>query len=759
MTVTPTERVLDLLHARDANVRRQGQGHTAKCPAHDDRKNSLSIREGDDGRVLLHCFARCDVARIVAALGLTMRDLFPNPGPPPRGSASARGRIVATYDYVDADGRLLYQAVRFEPKRFLQRRPDGHGGWIWNLEEAPRVLYRLPDLLAADHATAVFICEGEKDVDRLHNLGLVATTNAMGASAWRPEYADALHGRHVVILPDNDDAGREHAQEIARSLWTVAASIKLMVLPDLPSKGDVSDWLDAGNTAENLKSLVGATPPWTSGEGSTDDSGSTPSGDSLPPFPTEIFPPAVRRYVEEGSAALDVPVEMIALPLLGFAAGAIGNSRRIRLKHGYEQGSALWLAVIGRPGSGKTPALDYARHPVDVLQAEASARFRVALREWEHRVNVHKVDKLPGGPPERPREPGYYAVDATWEALAPMLEASPGLALVRDELVAWVRSHDAYRKGGDRQNWLSLWAGTPLKVNRRTSAPIFVPHPSVSVIGGIQPDLLPALAAEGHRADGFLDRFLPIYPASRYPAWTEATTDPRTLAEVVAIFRRLRPIPPPVEQEGQTFVCDLNPNARATFAAWYHDNQAIVAESTGLAAGCYAKYPNQLARLTLVLHALRYPSEPARSVNAQTLGDGITLLEYLRAHLRRVLPQFGAVPSGRTARLVLRVQRILERAEGGWVDRTTINAKLGGHTPSAEITDALAELEQGGVAERRTVPPRGEGGRPREEWRARASEKRKYGETSEAGAVSPVLPYFRTTESDDEDEEWGRWTG
>ncbi len=461
MTVTPTERVLDLLHARDANVRRQGQGHTAKRPAHDDRKNSLKIDEGDDGRVLLRCYARCDVRRIVAALGLEMHDLFPDSEPPPHGSGGRRGRIVATYDYVDADGRLLYQAVRFEPKRFLQRRPDGHGGWIWNLGEAPRVLYRLPDLLAADHATAVFICEGEKDADRLHNLGLVATTNAMGASAWRPEYADALHGRHVVILPDNDDAGREHAQEIARSLWTVATSIKLMVLPDLPSKGDVSDWLDAGNTAENLKSLVDATPPWTSREGSTDDSGSTPSGDSLPPFPTEIFPPAVRRYVEEGAAALDVPVEMIALPLLGFAAGAIGNSRRIRLKHGYEQGSALWLAVIGRPGSGKTPALDYARHPVDVLQAEASARFRVALREWEHRVNVHKVDKLPGGPPERPREPGYYAVDATWEALAPMLEASPGLALVRDELVAWVRSHDAYRKGGDRQNWLSLWAGTP----------------------------------------------------------------------------------------------------------------------------------------------------------------------------------------------------------------------------------------------------------------------------------------------------------
>lgn len=763
MSPTPTEQVLELLHARDANVRPQGRGHTALCPGHDDRKkNSLKIDEGDDGRVLLRCYAGCDVDRIVAALGLEMRDLFPDPGSPPRGSGAPRGQIVATYAYVDADGRLLYQAVRFEPKRFLQRRPDGHGGWIWSLGEVPRVLYRLPDLLAADPDASLFVCEGEKDADRLRALGLVATTNAMGASAWRPEYTESLRGRRVVILPDNDDPGRSHAQKIAQSLDGVATSVTVVELPGLPPKGDVSDWLDAGHGVEDLRALVDATHPWTAGAGQAGTGASKESAGTagdLPPFPAEIFPPAVRRYVEEGAQALDVPVEMIAMPLLGFAAGAIGNGRRIRLKHGYEQGCAVWLAVIGRPGSGKTPALDYARHPVDVLQAEASDRFRVELREWEHRVNVHKVDKSPGAPPERPREQGYYAVDATWEALAPMLEASPGLTLVRDELVGWVRSHDAYRKGGDRQNWLSLWAGAPLKVNRRTSAPIFVPHPSVSVVGGIQPDLLPELAAEGHRADGFLDRFLPIYPASHYPAWTEATTAPDTLAAVVAIFRRLRPIRLPGEQGGRTFICDLDPDARAAFAVWYRDNQAIVAEATGLAAGCYAKYPNQLARLTLVLHALHYPDQPSRSVDAQTLGDGITLLEYLRGHLRRVLPQFGAVPSNRTARLVFRVRRILERAEGGWVARTAITTKLGGHTPSADITDALEELEQENVAAQRTVPPGEDGGRPREEWRALASEKRKYGKTTETGVVSPVLPYFRRTESRDEDEEWGRWTG
>jgi len=172
--------------------------------------------------------------QIVSAVGLTLADLFPRNG-------NGARKIVATYDYQDESGTLLFQSVRYEPKDFTQRRPDRKGGWVWNLDDTRRVLYRLPQLLMADTA---YVNEGEKDTDRLWSLGLPATTNPQGAGKWRAEYSQTLAGKRVVILPDNDEPGEPHALQVARSLLPVAAAVKIVRLPGLPPKGDVSNWLD-----------------------------------------------------------------------------------------------------------------------------------------------------------------------------------------------------------------------------------------------------------------------------------------------------------------------------------------------------------------------------------------------------------------------------------------------------------------------------------------------------------------------------------
>ncbi len=126
--------------------------------------------------------------------------------------------LESAFDYRDEAGNVLFQALRYAPKSFKQRRPDGHGGWIWDLKGVRRVLYRLPELLAADPGQPVFIVEGEKKVDALRALGLIATCNAGGAGKWRLEYAAFLKGRHVVILPDNDEIGHKHAEAVAASI-------------------------------------------------------------------------------------------------------------------------------------------------------------------------------------------------------------------------------------------------------------------------------------------------------------------------------------------------------------------------------------------------------------------------------------------------------------------------------------------------------------------------------------------------------------
>ena len=204
MTTTPIKLILNKLpHART-----NGSGWSAQCPAHDDQHPSLSIAEGDDGRVLLKCHAGCTTEEIVEKLDLNISDLFP---PKLR---SQRRHIVHGYDYRDEDGGLLYQVTRYEPKGFRQRRPK-EGGWIWNMKDVQRVLYRLPELRAADPKEPVFVTEGEKDADRLADLGLVATTNVGGAGKWRTEYTEELQDRVLVLLEDNDAAGHGHVQKIA----------------------------------------------------------------------------------------------------------------------------------------------------------------------------------------------------------------------------------------------------------------------------------------------------------------------------------------------------------------------------------------------------------------------------------------------------------------------------------------------------------------------------------------------------------------
>ena len=162
---------------------------------------------------------------------------------------------------MDEGGNLLYQVVRYHPKAFKQRRPDGRGGWIWNVDGVRRVPYRLPELIEAiGNGHPVFIVEGEKDVDALKGIGITATCNAGGASKWLDEHAAYFAGADVIATPDNDDPGRKHAECVATSLHKTAARIRLLELPGLPPAGDVSDWLAAGGTVESLWQLVEAAP-------------------------------------------------------------------------------------------------------------------------------------------------------------------------------------------------------------------------------------------------------------------------------------------------------------------------------------------------------------------------------------------------------------------------------------------------------------------------------------------------------------------
>jgi hypothetical protein len=242
-------------------VNKHGDEYSAKCPAHEDDVASLSFRDGED-RILLKCHAGCTYEAIVVAADIKKTDLFHASGNS-NGQRAASSREVATYAYRDESGNLLYEAVRFEPKSFRQRRPDDKGGWIWNLRDTRRVLYRLQDLQGQK---TTYIAEGEKDADRLWLEGIPTTCNPMGAGKWRDEYTEQLMVagvENIVILPDNDEAGARHGSEVAASCIKAGLKVKIVDLPGLPKGGDVSDWVEAGYTQDELAEIVGNTPALT----------------------------------------------------------------------------------------------------------------------------------------------------------------------------------------------------------------------------------------------------------------------------------------------------------------------------------------------------------------------------------------------------------------------------------------------------------------------------------------------------------------
>lgn len=181
-----------------------------------------------------------------------------------RTGGSAARAVSAIYNYTDWAGAPLFEVVRFEnPKDFRQRRPDGKGGYLYSVKGIPPTLYNLPSVMDAARAGGwVFVVEGEKDADRLTRLGLVATCNAGGAGKWKDEHSRQIAGARVAIVPDNDEAGRDHAESVGRALLGHCDDVRLVDLDLVKAKADISDWLDQGGTPGMLMDLVEKAPIW-----------------------------------------------------------------------------------------------------------------------------------------------------------------------------------------------------------------------------------------------------------------------------------------------------------------------------------------------------------------------------------------------------------------------------------------------------------------------------------------------------------------
>jgi DNA polymerase-1 len=645
-------------------------------------------------------------------------------------------RIVAVYDYQDEAGCLRFQTVRYDPKDFRQRRPDGKGGWIWSLAEVPRLLYRLPELFAADVNTPVFIPEGEKDVDNLRAAGLIATTNPMGAGKWRCEFNEALRGRQVVILPDNDTPGREHAQQVAQHLHGVAASVKVLALPNLPDGGDVSDWLAASNSTADLKRLAETieppveldnygrlTPEAIARTTGNSSSATRPRYLPLPryrEFPVHLLPPVVSEYVTTAAQAIGCNPSLVALPAIATTGAAIGNSRALCLKRGWIEPCCFWTLTVIPSGKLKSPAYDAAVRPykdrdMNLFEAHQQevAQHKVELQEWQDLPRERRG--------ARPKAPGEAAClttsDTTIEAIGELLRHSPrGILMARDELDAWFQSFTRYKgRGGgtDRPHWLEMNRGGLLDVSRvnRGKGRLVVRRALVGVTGTIQPGILARALDRDALHSGLGARFLFAMPPARKRVWSEDELPDALVERYQHLLSDLLALELADSQKRTPHVLGLAGDAKQLWTQFFNEWGQVQDDAEDEQAAAWAKIEAYAARFMLWHHVIAHVaagSDKSCSITTASAEAGIALARWFAGEATRVYCMLAETQEERSTRLLV---EWISRHSG----RTTVRQLQKSNAlrwPSHEVTEtALQGLVNIGLARWEEVRP-DQGGHP-----------------------------------------------
>jgi hypothetical protein len=423
------------------------------------------------------------------------------------------------------------------------------------------------------------------------------------------------------------------------------------------------------------------------------------------PFPLESFPPPVAAWLEVTANRARVPVSFVAIPFLAFTGALVGRQLALEVGPGWHERGTLWVALVAPTGLGKTPALAAAREPF----------WQIHHENWRAWYDYGRKSHLIWDPPRPPLAP-LFVTSTAMPDLAAALERSVGLCLLRDELYGLIRAIDR-RQGEDRQHFLALWSGEPLLPSDPVHPAVL--DPVVSIVGGLQPLLLHR--ARSRDQDGFLERFLLVYPTGRMDRWREeevaAIPSPDTEG-IVTLLRPLRAIPQ-AEGNPDARVIPQEPGAAAAWEEWFNGNLDQHHLSSVTIAGFYRKLPSHLARIALVLHALWQANGPTVPLSEETMRRAIAIVEYLRVHEHRAGTVLGRRSHLRNAETAFqeRVYRTLATLadRGGQVPRSRLLAALG--KPAAKSFDELiAVMERLGHITIETTPT---GGRPATSYRLR----------------------------------------
>jgi hypothetical protein len=427
------------------------------------------------------------------------------------------------------------------------------------------------------------------------------------------------------------------------------------------------------------------------------------------PFPLEVLPPALERFVVEGARSLCCPPDYLAVPLLVAAGSAIGASRALRLTSDWWVLPSLYACVVAPPGSSKSPAAGRALSAVRHRQRDNYRAWKIRKKEW---------DLLPSE--ERDEQPKFtrtYTSDVTTEKLVGLLGDCPrGLLYHRDELLSWISSMDQYHQGGkgaDRQVFMALWDHQSISIERKgheEGLPVTVHRPFLSVFGTIQPDVVGRLTNEGEQ-DGFIERILFSHaePTSeRVWHWEGISQEARRAWEDTAgrLYALRMGEAVDADDDPWPLFLELDDSGRAAWERWYAGHQRLREDLPEAMWACHAKLESYCARLALLIQLLWYADDAGRyhpggtpAVIGGVVEDAGRLVRYFLSHARQV---YGCLGLTGTDRKVEQVVAWLRKKDGECTARAILASKVAGTrtmTEAHKLIEAMTDRCLGTVTD------------------------------------------------------------
>ena len=448
--------------------------------------------------------------------------------------------------------------------------------------------------------------------------------------------------------------------------------------------------------------------------------------------PIDRLPPPLAEYVAKSAEAIGCDPCLVAMPALAACAAAIGDSRVLEVKPGFEVPAVLWTLVAAASGQLKTPAMKAAMLGLESAQRAAAEKHRSALAHYKTALAKWSEAGSKGAKPEEPKMTHYYTGDATLESLWPILSDNPrGLLQKRDELSGWLGGFGRYSEGksdGEVSQWLELYDASAVKNDRKSGETknIYLPRAPVSATGTIQVPILRNLLSDGdakHFDNGLAPRFMMTMPPERPRRWSEAVTPPALVKQYDSLIQDLLTLSPTVQAEtGRRDPVRLrwSPDAKRRWVDFYNTNgKEMAAFKSDRLKSAWSKLEGQAARLALVFHCVRQaclpgPEDESR-VSLDTLDAALTWIDWLKNETRRIYYTLTHAGEVRQADKLIQFAR---RCGGRCTAREAARVGAGGRT-AEEVETIMRGLVNAGLAEWET-PEQPKGGRPTRYFRLKA---------------------------------------